>query len=130
MSILDRYHIYSCAEWGAQDPGQMFAATKATDPIVHHMGTENRGLASSHDEAVRIAFRLARDCQAMHMRSNGWSDTGQDFTVSRDGIILEGRHGALAALLAGHCERGAHCADPDVGVYDNNSWGTEHEGSY
>lgn len=130
MTLLTRYHIYSCAEWGARDPGQTFPSTRAEDSIVHHMDWPNRPLIEDSGEAVQRAFEVARSCQADHMDNNGWADTGQDFTVTRDGIILEGRHGALDALMAGHCERGAHCADPDVGVYDNNSWGVEHEGNY
>lgn len=122
--------IYECADWGARPPTHAFAATTPSDSVVHHMDWANRALIADHNEAVQWAFHVARQCQADHMDGNGWSDTGQHFTITRDGIVLEGRHGSLAALLAGHCIRGAHAADADTGADDNDSWGVEHEGTY
>ncbi len=124
--------VYETSDWGARPPAHAFDATTPTDIVLHHMDWPNRDLIADHDAAVKAAFDVARRCQADHMVGNGWSDTGQHFTVTRDGIVLEGRHGSLAALLAGHCIRAAHAADSDVSppVDDNDSWGTEHEGTY
>jgi hypothetical protein len=94
------------------------------------MDYPNRNPIADHSAAVLKAFAIAHQCQNDHMDNNGWADTGQHFTVSIDGICMEGRHGSLAALLAGHCIRGAHAADADTGADDNNSWGTEHEGTF
>ncbi len=123
-------HIYSCAEWQARPVDQVFAVTDPTDMVLHHMDWPNRPLITATAEAVSRAFQVARQCQADHMDNNGWSDTGQNFTITREGIVLEGRHGSLAALLTGHSVRAAHAADPDTGADDNNSPGTEHEGTY
>jgi hypothetical protein len=59
------------------------------------------------------------------MDTNGWSDTGQQFTVTRDGIILEGRHGSIGAILNRVNVLGAQCAG-----FNSESGGTEHEGEY
>jgi hypothetical protein len=120
--------VYECGDWGARPPLHAFSATTPTNMVLHHMDYPNRAPISDHNVAVRAAFQLARRCQDDHMDNRGWSDTGQHFTVSIDGVICEGRHGSLDALLAGRCIRGAHAAEP--GVDDNDSWGTEHEGTY
>jgi len=130
MGVVSEPRIYTCAEWGARPPLNAFAATTPSSVVWHHMDWPNRPLISDPQAALQKAFEIARRCQADHMDGNGWSDTGQHFTVTRDGIILEGRHGSLAAALAGHCLRGAHAADPDTGADANNSWGIEHEGTY
>lgn len=122
--------VYPCAAWGARPPLHEFAATAPSAMVLHHMDYPNRDPIADRAQAIEAAFDLARRCQADHMDHNGWADTGQHFTVSIDGIICEGRHGSLDAVLAGHCIRGAHAADADVGVDFNDSWGTEHEGTY
>jgi hypothetical protein len=122
--------VYTCADWGARPPRNTAAATTPTDLVLHHMVYPNRDPIDDHSAAVLKAFAIARQCQNDHMDHNGWADTGQHFTVSIDGVCLEGRHGSLAALLDGHCIRGAHAADPDTGADDNDSWGTEHEGTF
>jgi hypothetical protein len=120
--------VYECSDWGARDALHVFPATTPSNMVLHHMDYPNRAPIADHNAAVHAAFQLARTCQNDHMDHNGWSDTGQHFTVSIDGIVCEGRHGSLAALLAGHCIRGAHAAD--AGIDDNDSWGTEHEGTF
>ena len=121
--------IYRCEEWGAQPPHHASAATTPRHVVVHHMDWPNRPLFSLAAPALAQAFSVARRCQAGHF-ANGWADTGQHFTITREGVVLEGRHGSLAAAQAGHCIRGAHAADPDTGADDNDSWGIECEGTY
>jgi hypothetical protein len=76
----------------------------------------------SRDHAVQ----LAKDCQNLHMDVNGWADTGQHFTVSRGGYVLEGRHRSLATLEAGeHQVIAAHCPGEN-----GNAIGIENEGTY
>ena len=125
--------VYTTQDWGAKPPEHAFAPTTPDDVILHHMDWPNRAPITAGTSAqINAAFDVARRCQQDHMVSNGWADTGQHFTVTIDGIVLEGRHGSLDALLAGHCIRGAHAADSGVSppVDDNNSWGTEHEGTF
>jgi hypothetical protein len=122
--------VYTCGDWGARPPLHTFGPTQPSDLVLHHMDYPNRAPLADHSAAVQKAFQIGRICQNDHMDRNGWADTGQHFTVSIDGVCLEGRHGSLAALLAGQCIRGAHAADADTGADDNDSWGTEHEGTY
>ena len=63
---------------------------------IHHTATSN-GTATTQS----AAFSLARSIQNYHMDSNGWSDTGQQFTVSRGGYAMEGRHQSLTQLRGG-----------------------------
>jgi hypothetical protein len=89
--------------------------------IVHHTATPN-----VEDYSRGAAEDVARRIQAFHMDRRGWIDTGQNFTISRGGFVLEGRHRSLEALRSGarHAE-GAHCTGQNV-----EAVGIENEGTY
>lgn len=127
--MIPQPRIYSCAEWAAKPARHGSEDTQPSLVVVHHMAWPNRELLSDKNAALHKAFEVALSCQAGHF-ANGWADTGQHFTITRDGVILEGRHGSLAAAQAGHCLNGAHAADPDTGANANGSWGIECEGTY
>lgn len=59
------------------------------------------------------------------MDHNGWSDTGQQLTISRGGHIMEGRDRTLQAIGDGHHVIGAHTAD-----HNSHTIGIENEGTY
>ena len=122
--------VYSCAEWGAAPAAHAFDRTTPKVVVVHHMDWPNRPLITDPAKALVRACNVARSCQQQHMVGNGWADTGQNFTVTRDGIVLEGRHGSLMAALHGQSVRAAHAADPDTGADANDSPGIECEGTY
>jgi N-acetyl-anhydromuramyl-L-alanine amidase AmpD len=115
--------IIACGEWGAR-PNSAVVSVRNERPIkiiVHHTATANTG-----DFSRTAAERLARSIQTFHMDVRGWLDTGQHFTISRGGFVLEGRHRSLEVLRTGrrHVE-GAHCTGQnDVAV------GIENEGTY
>ncbi|HEY0736819.1 MAG TPA: N-acetylmuramoyl-L-alanine amidase [Herpetosiphonaceae bacterium] len=115
--------IANCNTWGARQPSSPIEvlSTKPTKVIVHHTATPN-----STDYSLAHAYSLSRSIQNYHMDSNGWIDTGQQFTISRGGYITEGRHRSLEALQSGTKHvRGAHCSNQnDVAV------GIENEGTY
>ena len=115
--------IASCATWGARNPSATLTqlSNKPNKIIIHHTATAN-----STDYSQSHAFALARSIQNYHMDSNGWSDTGQNFTVSRGGYIMEGRHTSLSHLTSGSgFVTSAHCPGQNtVGV------GIENEGTY
>lgn len=118
--------VYTCAEWHAEAPGQHYDRTDPDGIVIHHTAGPNRALIANPDKAREYAFGLAQDIQALHMHVNGWGDTGQNFLVTRDGIVLEGRHGSYAAIQDGQSIRGAHAGD-----YEANTWpGIEVEGLY
>ena len=115
--------IVSCDGWGSRAPkGDLPVYDKSPVKIlVHHTATPNVPHPTP-DSAVA----LARSIQKFHMDVRGWPDTGQHFTVSRGGVVLEGRHHSLEFLQAGHRQvEGAHCTGQNVVAL-----GIENEGTY
>jgi hypothetical protein len=115
--------IIDCDTWGARPPSSPIQITGNTTNkiILHHMAFPNV-TDYSRDHAVQ----LAKDCQNLHMDTNGWADTGQHFTVSRGGYVLEGRHRSLETLVTGeHQVTAAHCPGEN-----GNAIGIENEGTY
>ncbi|SDO19220.1 peptidoglycan recognition protein family protein [Actinacidiphila guanduensis] len=115
--------IIDCDTWGARPPSSTIQITGNTTNkiILHHMAFPN-----VTDYSRDHALQLARDCQNLHMDTNGWADTGQHFTVSRGGYVLEGRHRSLETLVAGeHQVIAAHCPGEN-----GNAIGIENEGTY
>jgi hypothetical protein len=115
--------IIDCDTWGARPPSSPIQITGNTTNkiILHHMAFPN-----VTDYSREHAIQLAKDCQNLHMDTNGWADTGQHFTVSRGGYVLEGRHRSLETLDAGqHQVIAAHCPGEN-----GNAIGIENEGTY
>jgi hypothetical protein len=115
--------IASCATWGARQPSStpVQIATDANKIIIHHTASPN-----STDYSLSHAYALARSIQNYHMDSNGWADTGQHFTVSRGGYLMEGRHFSLTHLTSGNgMVVGAHCPGQN-----DKAIGIENEGTY
>ncbi|MET9585624.1 N-acetylmuramoyl-L-alanine amidase [Streptomyces sp. NPDC006539] len=115
--------IIDCDSWGARPPSSTIQITGNTTNkiILHHMAFPN-----VTDYSREHAVQLAQDCQDLHMDTNGWADTGQHFTVSRGGYVLEGRHRSLETLEAGeHQVTAAHCPGEN-----GNAIGIENEGTY
>src|SRR6185369_584568 len=115
--------IIDCDSWGARPPSSKIQITGNTTNkiILHHMAFPN-----VTDYSREHAIQLAKDCQNLHMDINGWADTGQHFTVSRGGYVLEGRHRSLETLDAGqHQVISAHCPGEN-----GNAIGIETEGTY
>ncbi|MBS2552823.1 N-acetylmuramoyl-L-alanine amidase [Catenulispora sp. NL8] len=119
----DLSFVIDCADWGARPPSSPVLMQVGTTRkiIVHHMEFPN-----VTDYSRAQAIRLAQQCQNLHMDHNGWIDTGQHFTVSRGGYVLEGRHRSLEALTAGTEQvQGAHCIGEN-----SQGIGIENEGTY
>lgn len=115
--------IISCDEWGARPPASplVTSAIPTNKIILHHMAYPN-----TTDYSREQAVRLAQSCQNLHMDANRWADTGQHFTVSRGGYVLEGRHDSLAALAGGERQIvSAHCPGEN-----GRAIGIENEGTY
>ncbi|MFC0531684.1 golvesin C-terminal-like domain-containing protein [Phytohabitans kaempferiae] len=115
--------IASCVTWGARNPSSTLTqlSNRPNKIIIHHTATAN---ATTYTQAH--AFSLARAIQNYHMDSNGWSDSGHNFTISRGGYIMEGRRTSLSHLTSGNgFVTSAHCPGQNtVGV------GIENEGTY
>ncbi|MGW5343938.1 peptidoglycan recognition protein family protein [Streptomyces sp. NPDC004050] len=115
--------VADCASWGARassSPVKVVPAP-AQKIIVHHTATPN-----VTDYSQGQGFALARSMQNWAMDSQHWIDTGQHFTVSRGGHVMEGRHGSLSALRSGtQTVEAAHCAGQNTIAI-----GIENEGTY
>jgi hypothetical protein len=115
--------IIDCDTWGARPPSStiQLSGNVTNKIIVHHMAFPN-----VTDYSRAHAEQLARDCQDLHMDTNGWADTGQHFTVSRGGYVTEGRHRSLETLEGGKQQViAAHCPGEN-----GNAIGIENEGTY
>ncbi|GLV56773.1 N-acetylmuramoyl-L-alanine amidase [Dictyobacter sp. S3.2.2.5] len=114
--------IASTATWGAQPAKgpNTILPYKPTTILIHHTDTLNTTNYSRGE-----AYALGRSIQQSHF-ANGWIDTGQHFTISRGGYIMEGRHKSLQMLQARNSfVRGAHCP-----ILNSYAVGIENEGNY
>jgi len=114
--------IDSVNDWGAVSPrGPITVLDQRPDKIlVHHTaGSNSTDYSKSHAHAV------ARQIQQGHI-AQGWSDSGQHFTISRGGYAMQGRHNSLGALSSGtKSVVGAHCPGQN-----SIAVGIENEGTY
>ncbi|GAA4892909.1 peptidoglycan hydrolase-like protein with peptidoglycan-binding domain [Stackebrandtia albiflava] len=116
--------IHSTSEWGARPPSSpvQLNGYRPTFIVVHHTATSN-----SVSDTVSRAYTLARAIQNHHMDVKGWIDSGQQFTISRGGHILEGRSRSLETLRGGtRFVYGSHAG----GSANPYSIGIENEGTY
>jgi hypothetical protein len=120
--------IVTCPEWGARKPKQgITTCGQATRIIFHHTAGHHAEIAGPATESISEAMRYARDVQAFHMApgglgaTNGGIDSGHNFLVCRNGIILQGRWLTVSAIEAGHMVVSAHCPGQNTQV------GIEHE---
>ncbi|GLZ14941.1 hypothetical protein Acsp04_51760 [Actinomadura sp. NBRC 104425] len=113
--------IHSTADWGARTPYRRATVLSRAPEyiVVHHTCTPNVS-----DYSLQQGYRLARSIQGAHM-GQGWGDTGQHFTVSRGGHIMEGRKGSLSAARRGRMVIGTHVAGAN-----GYTVGIECEGTY
>ncbi|BDZ56682.1 peptidoglycan recognition protein family protein [Barrientosiimonas endolithica] len=108
--------------WGAQEPRRRARLVGPPRTVlIHHTASANVA-----DTSRQSAYDIARQIQRWHL-ANGWGDTGQHFTVSRGGFLLEGRHGTLDAVRArdGEFPFGAHSASQN-----RTALGIETQGTF
>ncbi|WP_150237154.1 peptidoglycan recognition protein family protein [Nocardiopsis quinghaiensis] len=114
--------VYTRSDWGARSPRSKIEVMGRgpTHIVVHHTATANVS-----DLSTSRAAALSRAIQRHHMDNNGWSDIGQQLTISRGGYVMEGRAQSLRAIGAGHHVVGAHTAN-----HNGHTIGIENEGTY
>ncbi len=115
--------ILTRADWGARPPKWPTTVLDRTPVkiIVHHTATPN-----VDDPSLDQAILHSQGIQRFHMDVRGWPDTGQHFTISRGGVIMEGRDQSLEVLRGGARQvEGAHCTGQN-GV----ALGIENQGTY
>ncbi|RFS87540.1 N-acetylmuramoyl-L-alanine amidase [Actinomadura spongiicola] len=118
----DAPRVYTRAQWQARPPRRPARVINRRPDriIVHHTATPN-----AKDRSLTHAFALSRYIQDFHMNKNGWDDTGQQLTISRGGIVMEGRNKSLQAVEAGDLAVGAQ-----VLHHNEHTIGIENEGTY
>lgn len=116
--------VYTTAEWGARPPSSPSVILNhvPTYIVVHHTASPG----NSTDYSLEYAMKICRDIQNFHMDGNGWSDSGQQFTNSRGGYVLEGRHESLGVVQGGT----QHVQGANVGNHNSEIIGIENEGLY
>lgn len=117
--------IVSTDEWGASPAARAFPLNHARGVVLHNTASPNRAPKSGAAELAE-AYDLARNIQADHV-IRGYEDTGNHFTISRGGVILEGRHGSSEAAALGLVPTGAHAGNLEANTYHH---GIELEGTY
>lgn len=124
------FKIITCPEWGAVEPRDGLASiiwTPGPAPgiIFHHTDGHHAEISRPQDESHLEAMFYNRSIQKFHMRpkplGRGWNDTGNNFTVMRNGEIYQGRWRTVRAIQHRRMVVSAHC--PHF-----NDWiGIEHE---
>ena len=116
-------NIFDTTAWDARPPSSpvSLAGNNPNKIVVHHTA-----FANTADTGTSGSFAIAHEIQDLHMDTNGWIDTGNHFTISRTGIIMEGRHRSLERLLAGNnMVVGAHTVGQNtqgIGIENNGTY--------
>jgi N-acetylmuramoyl-L-alanine amidase. len=116
------FKIITCPKWGAVKPkGQIVTIGKSARIIIHHTAGHVAQVENPQSTSVEECIRYARAIQRFHMQGNGWNDSGHNFLVCRNGVVLQGRWLTVSAIQAGHMVMSAHCPG------QNDQIGIEHE---
>jgi hypothetical protein len=114
--------IITCPKWGARKPkAGIETCPESVRTIFHHTAGHVRQLGDPKVTTRAEAIQYARDIQNFHMDGNGWNDSGHNFLICRNGIILQGRWLTVSAIQASHMVNSAHCPK------QNQQIGIEHE---
>lgn len=121
-SAVTAPRIHSCAEWGAAPP-------RTTLETLHHRPTyiaiHHTAYPNTTDYSLAQAYSRARQIQNDHF-ARGFGDSGQQFTISRGGHVMEGRHGSLSTLRGGT----SFILGAQAKGHNDESIGIENDGLY
>lgn len=122
------FNIITCPQWRARQPKQsILTVGQAKRIIIHHTDGHHPEISVPADESRDEAVRYARDIQHFHQSpgglgmKEGGSDSGHNFLVCRNGLVLQGRWGTVTQIQHGQMVRSAHCPG------QNDQVGIEHE---
>ena len=103
--------VITTKEWGSDPPRNApFRRTVPRYVVIHHT-FKRRNLSGG---TIDGAKETASSIQHYHMGpDNFWSDSGHNFFHCKGGILLEGRHGSIAAAKAGFSVQSAHALQND-----------------
>lgn len=116
-----KIQIIGAADWGARKPRNGITTIGRSNRIIfHHTAGHHAEISNPSVQSRAESEKYARAIQAFHM-SQGWIDSGHNFLVCRNGLILQGRWLTVSAIRAGHMVLSAHCPG------QNDQVGIEHE---
>jgi hypothetical protein len=126
------FKIIGCPEWGAIPPHGGFNSIiwtpkPADEIIIHHTAGHHPEVSLPQNESHLEALMYVRAIQHSHMSpsptdpSKPWKDSGQNFTVMRNGEIYQGRWRTIRAIQHQRMVVSAHCPGK------NDQIGIEHE---
>ena len=123
MAGVRRPPIIKTRKWGAKPAAGSLIVTGRPERIIfHHTAGHHPEIENPQEESREEAMRYARDIQVLHMGpTRNFIDSGHNFLVCRNGLILVGRHLSLPAIKAGRMILSAHCPG------QNDQPGIEHE---
>lgn len=124
---MEPIQIITCDQWGARPARSGFPVGVPKGIVIHNTETPSRDPGETSQVEMQLGILLCKQIQAYHMDGHGWGDTGQHFTVTRGGLIFEGRHQSLTTAKAGQIVQGAHAG---VARANRELWGIECEGNY
>jgi N-acetylmuramoyl-L-alanine amidase len=109
--------------WGARPATAAPIVTGRPKLIMfHHTDGHHPEIENPQDESREEAMAYARSIQVDHMNPpRNFNDSGHNFLVCRNGVILAGRHLSYTAVRAGRMVVSAHCPG------QNDQPGIEHE---
>lgn len=123
MAGVRQPQIIATHVWGAKPATARPTVTGRPNRIIfHHTAGHHPEIENPQSESREEAIRYARNIQADHMRPpRNFNDSGHNFLVCMNGLILVGRHLSLTAIRAGRMVSSAHCPG------QNDQPGIEHE---
>lgn len=130
-NVLDIFKkVIKAKDWSAIS-ARPFPLTNPKYIVIHHTDSQNppnnpsRGTPSG---AKAYAQSIQRDHKS---RTPPFKDSGHNFLNTTAGLMLEGRHGSLEAIIKGRCVSSAHALqDPGKLGGGNESPGIENEGNF
>jgi hypothetical protein len=123
MAGVRQPKIIATHVWGARRAKARLKVTGRPKRIIfHHTFDHHAEIENPQNESREEAIRFARSIQAFHMGpARNFIDSGHNFLVCLNGLILVGRHLSLTAVRAGRMIESAHCPG------QNDQPGIEHE---
>lgn len=130
--IVPEPPIITTNEWGAKPPRRTLELCGRPSAIIVHATDGHHpeiSLPANESRAESIAY--AKAIQHSHTSpsasdpSKPWSDSGHNFLVCRNGLILVGRHQSYTRIKAGLMVVSAHCP----GENTNPGIEFEHKGN-
>lgn len=114
--------IITCPQWHARPARHKpHLTSRPVRALVHHTAGHHHEVSEPANESRDELLRYAHDLQNDMMDRRGWSDSGHNFLIGRNGMIVQGRWGTVTAIQHGRMVVSAHCPG------QNDQPGVEHE---